>query len=139
LDVVISPRSARPEDVSRLVSQTIENIPAMTRAGKLRAQGNTNIVAFLMNMSRVTNCAAMPTYVILATDGVEDSQIANLSRRGATLPAPAAALFPGCEQLQMLGIGRGLNSPGDTERLIGEWQFWSQRAGFKSFIGLNDW
>jgi len=139
LDIVIAPKTARAEDISQLVGQAIAGIPNMIRSGRLRAQPDTNIVPFLMNMSRVTNCSEMPTFYVLASDGVEDSQVANLSRRGASLPAPAVAPFPGCEQLQILGIGRGLKSPADTERLIGEWQFWSQRAGFKSFIGLNDW
>jgi hypothetical protein len=102
-------------------------------------QNSTNIVPFLMNIARSVDCRAMPVHVILATDGVEDSQVANLARRTATLPAPQSAPFPGCEELMILGIGRGLNSPGDTERLIGEWQYWSQAAGFRTFVGLNDW
>jgi hypothetical protein len=92
-----------------------------------------------MNIARSVDCSAMPVQVILATDGVEDSQVTNLARRTATLPAPQSAPFPGCEELMILGIGRGLNSPGDTERLVGEWQYWSQAAGFRHFVGLNDW
>lgn len=139
LDVVIAPRTARAQEISLLVAQAIAGVPKMVRSGRLRVQRDTNIVPFLMNMSRVTDCHAMPTYFILASDGVEDSQVANLARRTATLPAPNIAPFPGCEELQILGIGRGLNSPADTERLQGEWRFWSQAAGFKSFTGLNDW
>lgn len=138
-DVTIAPKTARAEDIANLISGVIAGVPKMVAQGRLQAQNATNIVAFLMNMSQVVDCRAMPVHVILASDGVEDSQVANLSRHSSTLPAPAIAPFPGCEELQILGIGRGLNSPNDTQRLFSEWQFWSQRAGFKSFSGLNDW
>ncbi|NOT40353.1 MAG: hypothetical protein HOP13_07675 [Alphaproteobacteria bacterium] len=139
LDIVIAPKTARAEDIARLVGGVIGGLPKMVRDGRVQVQNSTNIVPFLMNISRSVDCRAMPVHVILASDGVEDSQVARLSRRTATLPAPLSAPFPGCEELMILGIGRGLNSPGDTERLFGEWQFWSQSAGFRRFVGLNDW
>lgn len=139
LDVVIAPKTARAEDIARLVGGVIGGLPKMVRDGRVQVQNSTNIVPFLLNISRNVDCRAMPVHVILATDGVEDSQVANLARRNATLPAPQSAPFPGCEELMILGIGRGLNSPGDTERLVGEWQYWSQAAGFRRFSGLNDW
>lgn len=139
LDISIAPKTARAEDIARLVSGAIAGVPEMVRAGRVRPQAMTNIVPFLMNMSRVVDCRAMPTHVILATDGVEDSQVAKLKRRDAHLPVPAVAPFPGCTEMQILGIGRGLNSPADTERLIAEWRNWSQKAGFQHFLALNDW
>jgi hypothetical protein len=139
LDVSIAPKTARAEDMARVVAGAIAGVPELVRTGKVRPQAMTNIVPFLMNMSRVVNCQAMPTYVILATDGVEDSQVANLKRRNAHLPVPAVPPFPGCAELQILGIGRGLNSPRDTERLIDEWGNWSKAAGFRNFTALNDW
>lgn len=139
LDISIAPKIARAEDISRLVAGAIAGVPEMVKTGKVRPQAMTNIVPFLMNMSRVVDCRAMPTHVILATDGVEDSQIANLKRRNTHLPVPAVPPFPGCTELQILGIGRGLNSPRDTERLIDEWRNWSKSAGFRNFLALNDW
>lgn len=139
LDILIAPKTARAEEMARLVAGVIGGLPKMVREGRVQVQNSTNIVPFLMNISKNVDCAAMPVHVILASDGVEDSQVAKLSRRTATLPAPTSAPFPGCEELMILGIGRGLNSPGDTERLYGEWQFWSQSAGFRRFVGLNDW
>lgn len=139
LDIVIAPKTARAEDMARLIGGVIGGLPQMVRQGRVQVQNSTNIVPFLMNISKSVDCHAMPVHVILASDGVEDSQVAKLSRRSATLPAPLSAPFPGCEELMILGIGRGLNSPGDTERLYGEWQFWSQAAGFRRFTGLNDW
>jgi hypothetical protein len=139
LDITIAPKTARAEDMAQIVSTVIASVPTMVRQGRLHPQAMTNIVPFLMNMARVVDCRAMPTSVILASDGVEDSQVANLSRRNSTLPAPTVAPFPGCDELQILGIGQGLNSPGDTERLRGEWSYWAQAAGFRSFSGLNDW
>lgn len=139
LDIQIAPKTARAEDMARMISGVIGGLPQMVRQGRVHVQNATNIVPFLMNVSKNVDCSAMPVHVILATDGVEDSQVANLARRNATLPAPPSAPFPGCEELLILGIGRGLNSPGDTERLVGEWQYWSQAAGFRRFSGLNDW
>jgi hypothetical protein len=139
LDVLIAPKTARAEDMARLIGGVIGGLPKMVREGRVQVQNATNIVPFLMNMSKSVDCRLMPVHVVLATDGVEDSQVANLSRRSATLPAPQSAPFPGCEELMILGIGRGLNSPGDTERLVGEWQYWSQSAGFRRFVGINDW
>jgi hypothetical protein len=125
--------------MATLISSVIAGVPQMVRQGRLQTQMSTNIVPFLLNVSRIVDCRAMPTHVFLASDGLEDSQVANLQRRSATLPAPQVAPFPGCEELVILGIGRGLNSPADTERLRGEWAFWAQAAGFRSFQGLNDW
>ena len=139
LDILIAPKTARAEDIARLISGVLAGVPQMVRQGRLQVQSSTNIVPFLLNIAQVVDCRAMPTHVFLASDGVEDSQVANLGNRRATLPAPQVAPFPGCEELVILGIGRGLNSPADTERLRGEWAYWAQKAGFRSFQGLNDW
>ena len=138
-DITIAPKTARAQDMANLIAGVVAGVPKMVRDGRLQAQNATNIVPFLLNIAQVVDCRAMPVHIILASDGVEDSQVANLSRRNSTVPAPPTAPFPGCEELQILGIGRGLNSPNDTQRLFSEWQFWSQSAGFKSFVGLNDW
>ena len=138
LDVLIAPKSARAEDIAKLISGVIAGVPKLVRDGRVHEQNATNIVPFLANVSRVVNCRAMPVTIVLASDGVEDSQVANLKRRSATLPKPDA-IFAGCEELMILGIGRGLNSPADTERLRAEWMNWAQMAGFKTFTALNDW
>jgi hypothetical protein len=139
LDVLIAPKTARAEDMANLIGSVLANVPTMVRQGRLQEQSSTNIVPFLMNISKVVDCHAMPTHIILATDGVEDSQVADLSRRRGTLPAPQGAPFAGCQELQLLGVGRGLGSPSDTERLRSEWATWARAAGFLSYVGLNDW
>lgn len=139
LDVVIAPKTARAEDIAGIVAQVITTIPKRIRERKLQAQPYTNIVPFLQNMSRVLNCTKEEAYVILATDGVEDSQLTNLKNRNATLPQLSNAPFAGCQEMQILGIGRGMNSPRDTERLIVLWREWATRAGFIKFSALNDW
>lgn len=139
LDVLIAPKSARAEDMANLIGGVLANVPTMVRQGRIHEQSSTNIVPFLMNISKVVDCKGMPTHVILATDGVEDSQVADLSRRRGTLPAPQGAPFAGCQELVILGVGRGLNSPSDTERLRNEWANWARAAGFLSYVGLNDW
>ena len=139
LDVLIAPKTARAEDMANLISSVIANVPQMVRQGRIQEQSSTNIVPFLMNISKVVNCKAMPTHIILATDGVEDSQVADLTRRRNTLPPPEGAPFAGCQELLILGVGRGLGSPADTERLRNEWGNWARAAGFLSYTGLNDW
>jgi len=134
---VIAPKTARAEDMANLISGVISGVPQMVRQGRIQEQNATNIVPFLNNMAKIVDCH-MPTTVILATDGVEDSQVAKLKRQAATLPPPQA-IFAGCQSLEILGIGRGLNSPRDTERLHAEWQNWAQAAGFQRFTALNDW
>jgi hypothetical protein len=139
LDILIAPKTARAEDMATLISSVVAGVPQMVRQGRLQVQSSTNIVPFLLNVSRIVDCRAMPTHVFLASDGLEDSQVANLNRRAATLPAPPGAVFAGCQELAILGIGRGLGSPADTERLRSEWANWARAAGFLNYIGLNDW
>ena len=109
------------------------------RQGKWRTQNHTNILAFLDNVSQSIGCAKLPTTVILATDGLEDSEYARLKSSAAHLPAPEGKPFSGCVELQMLGIGQGTKSPKETVRLRQEWSRWAKAAGFKQFQGLNDW
>jgi hypothetical protein len=77
--------------------------------------------------------------VILASDGVEDSEYVRLQKPGAMLPAPSGKPFHGCAEMEILGIGQGTNSPIATTRLRSEWTRWAIAAGFARFIGLNDW
>ena len=140
LDVEIAPKTARAEDIALLISNVVAGVPKMVRQGRIQAQPDTNIVPFLFNVANIVDCRAMPTLVVLASDGVEDSQIADLKRRRETLPPPPSAIFSGCDELMILGLGRGaVNSPDDTERLRAEWTNWAQSAGFLRFTGLNDW
>ncbi|MEQ1863064.1 MAG: hypothetical protein ABL996_00260 [Micropepsaceae bacterium] len=139
LDIQIAPKTARAEDIATLIANVVAGVPKMVRQGRIEEQGSSNIVPFLNNIAGVVDCRTMQTSVVLASDGVEDSQVTDLTRRRNTLPAPQVAPFPGCEELVILGIGRGLNSPADTQRLHGEWAFWAQSAGFQRFTGLNDW
>lgn len=139
LDVLIAPKTARAEDMANLIASVLAGVPTMVRQGRLQEQTSTNIVPFLMNMSTVVDCKTMPVHIILATDGVEDSQVTDLSRRRNALPAPQGAPFAGCQELLLLGVGRGLNSPADTERLRNEWSNWARAAGFRTYAALNDW
>jgi len=71
-DTVISVRN-RPEDVAAQVEKLIAGTPVLIERGKWVAQNRTNILAFLDNVSQSIGCSGMPTTVILATDGIEDS------------------------------------------------------------------
>ena len=138
-DATIAPRTARPEEIARFITSVVASVPKLVSSGKVHAQNATNIIAFLDNMAAITDCRALPATVILASDGIEDSKLANLSHRRGSLPMPARPIYQGCDQLVILGLAQGVNDPRETQRLRDEWTAWAQAAGFKSFIGLNDW
>jgi len=137
-DAVLSVRN-RPDYVAAEVERLLAGTPMLVRQGKWRAQGRTNILAFLDNVSQSIGCAGLPTTVILASDGIEDSEYARLEYSDARLPAPEGRPFAGCAELQILGLGVGGNSPMRTVRLRQDWSGWARAAGFRSFQGLNDW
>ena len=136
-DTVLSVRS-RPEEVAADIQKLIAGTPRLVASGKWRPQSYTNIIAFLDNAVRAFGCGRMPTTIVLATDGVEDSDFARLAH-GDHLPAPDGRQFRGCDQLLIYGLGQGGGSPRLTSRLRGEWTGWARGAGFRRFQGLNDW
>lgn len=149
LDQNIAAKRNLAPDVAKLVAGIIAGVPRLIETKKLTPQNQTNIVAFLDNMAKVAQCKTVTTRVILATDGIEDSELANLNRRGnkdglPVLPAPKAkpdgtAPFAGCEEFVILGLGQGTDSPQKTQFLTGEWARYATAAGFKKATLLNDW
>jgi hypothetical protein len=137
-DTMISTH-ARPEAVAAEIQKLIAGTPTLVERGKWVSQNNTNIIAFLDNAVLSIGCSNMPTTVILASDGIEDSEYARLDREDARLPAPDGHPFKGCAELQILGVGQGTRSPTETTRLRSQWAHWAQQAGFSQFLGLNDW
>jgi hypothetical protein len=148
LDQSIAAKRNLAPDVAKLVAGIIAGVPTLVANGKLKAQNETNIVAFLDNMAKIAQCKTT-TRVILATDGIEDSELANLNRRASKdglpiLPAPKAkpdgtAPFKGCEEFIILGLGQGTDSPQKTQFLTDEWARYAAAAGFKKTTLLNDW
>ncbi len=136
-DWTISARE-RPDEVATFIHGVVGGVPALVRDGRVRSQGYTNILAFMENTSQLVDCYDYEVIVVLATDGVEDSEYARLQRSSATLPTPDD-MFEGCERMEMLGVGQGLGSPSTTSRLRREWDDWAEAAGFRRFVGLNDW
>ena len=137
-DAVISTH-ARPENVAAEIDKLISGTPLLVERGKWKAQNNTNIVAFLDNAVTSIGCAGMATTIVLASDGIEDSEYAKLSLEDAHLPTPDGTPFKGCTELQILGVGQGTRSPTQTVRLRTQWTRWARAAGFAKFVGLNDW
>jgi hypothetical protein len=137
-DTVISTH-ARPDNVAAEIEKLISGTPTLVEHGKWLAQNNTNIVAFLDNVVLSIGCSGMPTTVILASDGIEDSEYARLSEEDSRLPPLEGRPFRGCAELQILGVGQGTRSPIETVRLRTQWTRWAQSAGFARFLGLNDW
>jgi hypothetical protein len=137
-DAVLSVRN-RPDQVAGEIEKLIAGTPYLVKSGKWHAQDATNILALLDNVSQAIGCAGLPTTVILASDGIEDSEYAQLERSDSHLPLPEGRPFAGCAELQILGLGEGTGSPSETVRLRGEWARWARAAGFAHFQGLNDW
>lgn len=137
-DARISARN-RPEVVAAEIRKLIAGTPLLVKSGKWVSQSNTNILAFLDNVSQSIGCAGMPTTVVLASDGIEDSEYVRLQKPDAHLPAPESRPFRGCTEMQILGLGQGTRSPIVTTRLRSEWARWAAAAGFGRFTGLNDW
>ena len=142
MDFVVSSKN-RPDMLAANVEQLIAGIPDYVQSGQLRSEGFTNILAFLENMMQVVDCGSMQSTYILVSDGVEDSEYANLRQNTAALPADVLRTTgQPCHELQILGLGRGLTSPQDTKRIRDEWRAWAQEgegAPFSRFVGLNDW
>jgi hypothetical protein len=136
-DTVISVR-ARPERVAAEVQKLIANTPRLVASGRWKSQQKTNILAFLDNSVRAVGCGGMPTTIILASDGIEDSEYARLTQ-GDSLPSPDRRLYRGCARLAVFGIGQGTGSPVTTSRLRQQWNGWARTAGFARFEALNDW
>ncbi|HET7334189.1 MAG TPA: hypothetical protein VFI93_03660 [Rhizomicrobium sp.] len=137
-DTQISTR-ARPDQVAAEVRKLIAGTPMLVSRGKWKSQNNTNILAFLDNVQHSLGCAKYPTTIILASDGIEDSEYVKLGRKDAKLPTPEGAPFKGCAGLEILGLGQGTKSPTETVRLRRQWSGWAKAAGFAHFTGLNDW
>ncbi|GAA0587773.1 hypothetical protein GCM10008942_41020 [Rhizomicrobium electricum] len=136
-DTVISVR-ARPERVAAEIQRLIANTPRLVASGRWKSQQKTNILAFLDNSVRAVGCGGMPTTIILASDGIEDSEYARLAQ-GNGLPRPDRRLYRGCVRLAIFGIGQGTGSPVETSRLRQQWDGWARDAGFTRFEALNDW
>lgn len=137
-DALISARN-RPEHVAGEIERLIAGTPYLVKTGKWRSQERTNILAFLDNVSNSIGCGGLPTMVVLASDGIEDSEYVRLQQPGAHLPPPDGRPFRGCTEMEILGIGQGTGSPVETIRLRSEWSRWAAAAGFGRFVGLNDW
>jgi hypothetical protein len=137
-DSVLSTR-ARPENVAAEIEKLIAGVPTLVERGRFHPQKRTNILGFLDNVNESIGCRRMPTTIVLATDGIEDSEYARLDNPEDHLPLPAGHPFRACASLQILGIGQGTHSPKKTARLRDEWQRWADAAGFQQFLGLNDW
>jgi len=136
-DTQISVR-ARPEAVAAEIQRLIANTPQLVQSGRWRSQQRTNIVAFLDNITRAVGCGGMPTTIILASDGIEDSEYGRLNH-GGHLPPPDRRIYRGCGDLVIYGLGQGAGSPLLTTQLRAEWDSWAHTAGFGRFEGLNDW
>jgi len=139
---VISAKN-RPEDVGKGIETLVSNLPKLMQDGVIKGQAYTNIVAFLENMTQVIDCSdGMETRFILLTDGIEDSEYGNLRRANSKLPDNTLRTRGQCYELQILGIGQGLGSPSETQRLRTVWSDWAtgdDTKPFASFVGLNDW
>lgn len=130
--------NASPGQVGDLVNQIVEKMPEIMAGGKIQPHTDSNIVAFLEGIAGAVDCSR-DTRLILVTDGLEDSEYVTITDDTGALPNPLGPIYEGCTQLQMVGLGRGQNSPVLTRHLQAQWQNWARQAGFKDFLGLVNW
>ncbi len=126
------------ERTAVFVETLISKVPQLAENGQITVNPQSDILGFLYTMSRAVDCEVTETVFILATDGFEESEYAKLTN-GDTLPVPDGAPFASCARLEMLGLGRRGGSPTLTNKVIGEWTSWAEKAGFETFIGLDSW
>ena len=137
-DAVLSVRS-RPEQVAAEVQQADRRHADAGQSGKWHAQNHTNILAFLDNVSQSIGCAGMPTTIILASDGIEDSEYAHLARAGRSCPRRRAGLSPAAPSFEILGLGQGTQQP-DGDRAPAPGLVRLGKGGrIQAIPGLNDW
>ena len=145
IDEIVSARN-KPEMIAESVGVLIAQVPSLVKDGKLQAQQSTNILAFLQTMVAAIGECQTPTTFILLSDGLEDSEYARLANPGDTLPnvdmRPPKDRRYKCNELQILGLGQGLQKFEDIEALRSRWENWAVTGGdrpFKTFVGLTDW
>ncbi len=131
-------RRKNATDAANLLDAIIAGMPQLAEGGKIEPADQSNIIGFLETVSRRVDCGLERTIIILATDGFEQSEYADLGG-GGSLPSPASPFFEGCARLEMLGLGRGGRSPRLTNEVVKAWTAWAQAAGFTVFLGLDDW
>ncbi len=143
IDEVVSARN-RPEAIADAVELLIASVPALVAEGRLEAQQRTQIIAFIKTMHNAIRECRTPTTFILLSDGLEDSEYARLRQPGSHLPAMAIRAPEDrrykCDELQILGLGEGLERQEEVDRLRAEWRSWALGEGpFQRFVGLRDW
>jgi hypothetical protein len=138
IDQVVSARNL-PDDVAEVTAGIIAGVPTLVGRGTLKTQESTHILAFLDNMAQIADCKARATTIVLASDGIEQSNQAQLTTEKGALPKPEGKPFAGCKSLQILGLGVGQKNPALTTHLREQWAAWAKAAGFEDFEGLNDW
>lgn len=134
----------RPEVIAGSVSTIVTNVPRLVENGKLNAQESTNIIAFIKTMHDAIGECKTPTTFILLTDGLEDSEYARLRDPASSLPQvdirPRTDKRYKCDELQILGLGQGLQTQAAIDALRETWVAWAVGDGpFETFLGLNDW
>jgi hypothetical protein len=138
IDQIVSAR-VLSDEVADVTSGVIAGVPTLIQRGTLKVQESTHILGFLDNMAQIVDCKKRDTVVVLASDGIEESENVKLTSEHGVLPKPQGQPFAGCTALQILGLGVGAKNPALTAHLREQWTAWAKAAGFERFEGLNDW
>ncbi len=134
--ITLRPQAERFAGTVRAV---VTSLPDLMDESRLRPTSESNILAFLEGMADGLDCQNRQVHIYLVTDGIEDSEFASMETAQSTLPSPPRALFEGCYQLQMVGLGQGQDSPLLGRQLRNQWEGWAEAAGFEDFVSLSNW
>ncbi len=140
-DWVISLRQ-NADSVARRVRILISRLPEAVRRETVEAHEQSNILAFLQDtvgMGMEGICQGGKSRIFLLTDGLEDSDYADLSAPDADLPMPDSPVLEGCAELHMIGVGHDQTSARFVDRIKALWREWADRAGvlrFRAYANL---
>ena len=128
----------RPETVARELSKVFGSFPELVAQGKLKIEGQTNVMGFLERIGPLLDCKGTPTTIIIFTDGIEWSQAITGREliNGAALPSPSGRILEGCH-VEFWGVGQQQKKFGNDDRwyptLKSAWGVWMDEAGAASF------
>jgi len=123
----------RPEIIASQLERFFRALPGKAKSGAIARQDATSLIDFLEGFE-AHDCTAIPTRIMLFTDGLEASHRisqADLVAGRSTLPLPKADYLKGCD-IEMHGVGQlksGERSDGLFARLKPQWAAFFEAAG----------
>jgi hypothetical protein len=143
LTVELSGRN-RPEVIAPQVQALISSLPQRARDGRLRLEGQTNVMGFLERIGPLLNCQDEPTSLLVMTDGIEWSAAITGEGllAGEPLPPPSGPILQGCT-VTFWGLGQQRreysHDDGWYPILRAAWATYMDQAGVAAFAAYGEY